>query len=155
MAWVREKTKYVPYTAHVLELGSRNVNGSPRQVFPEVERYVGIDILPGRDVDAVARSAWLPFADQSFDWIVSTEMLEHDIAFWFTFAAAHRVLRDGGILLVTCRGLGFPFHEWPGDYYRFTPDALNLLCQLYGFVPVEIKSDPQYPGVFCLAKKGG
>jgi SAM-dependent methyltransferase len=60
----------------------------------------------------------LPFEDESFDVVVMTEIIEH---FHFqpvaTLARALRVLRTGGLLLVTTPALGFgwepEFHAGP------------------------------------------
>lgn len=60
----------------VLEVGSRNVNGSVRDYFLDCD-YVGIDCVPGKDVDVVC------FAHQyrtsrMFDVVISCEAFEHD-----------------------------------------------------------------------------
>ena len=65
--------------------------------------------------------------DASFDAVVSDQVLEHVKG--DPFAATDeslRVLRPGGLLLhTTC--LVNPVHLRPQDYWRFTPDALELL----------------------------
>lgn len=141
--------------ARFLELGSRNVNGSARDLLDRATPpgYIGIDLVPGRDVDIQARAAWLPLPDKSFDIVLSTEMLEHDLTFWFSLEEAWRVLRWGGHLIVTARGFGFPRHDHPDDFYRFSPRALGLIAKLYGFVSVAVYEDPQFPGVFLHARK--
>lgn len=59
----------------VAELGSRNVNGSIRYLFPR-SIYIGVDALPGPGVDWVADgAAWNP--GYQFDLVISTEALEH------------------------------------------------------------------------------
>jgi len=66
----------------VLEVGSKYVNGSVR---PFVERflspkeYIGVDIEPGRYVDIVLPVEKLTeyFGEESFDVVISTELLEH------------------------------------------------------------------------------
>jgi hypothetical protein len=60
----------------VLEIGSRNVNGSVRDLFSSSSLYHGIDIAAGPGVDEVADCAdYVP--DVLFDTCVSTEVLEH------------------------------------------------------------------------------
>jgi SAM-dependent methyltransferase len=136
-----------------LEVGSRNVNGSVRQFFDGT--YVGVDMAEGDGVDVVARADRLPFNDASFEVVVSTEMLEHDPFFWLSMQEMGRVLAPGGMLLVTARGIGYPHHEFPSDYWRFTVDALEHLFRYAGLDPVEVVADPslRHPGVFGAATK--
>lgn len=66
----------------VLEVGSANVNGSVR---PLIERfcspveYIGVDIQPDRGVEVVLSVERIVdhFGPNSFDVVISTEMLEH------------------------------------------------------------------------------
>lgn len=68
----------------------------------------------------------LPFADASFDVVMSDQVLEH-IADPFRCASeARRVLRPGGLQIHTTCFVN-PIHDAPGDNYRFTPDGLRLV----------------------------
>lgn len=134
-----------------LEVGSLDVNGSVRDLFDGP--YVGVDARPGPGVDAVMDGHGLSFTAESFDVVVSTEMLEHDQAFWLSLAEMGRVLRPGGHLLLTTRGNGFGRHEYPADYWRFMPDAGPLLAKLAGCAPLSVEEDPEVPGIFIHALK--
>lgn len=152
MTWVTDQvTAHDLAGKHTLELGSRNINGSVRPLF--TGHYLGVDMVAGPLVDMVARADDLPIADESFDVVVSTEMLEHDPYFWKSLEEMTRVLTDGGWLLLTTRGIGFPFHEYPGDYWRFTEDAIHHLFTDNGLETVEVVPDPEQSGVFGLARK--
>lgn len=154
LTWVGEKV-----SAHglgslsTLEVGSFDVNGSPRSMF--AGSYVGVDMRSGPGVDEVASAADLPYRDRSFDVVVCCEMLEHDPSPWRSLPEMARVLAAGGWLLLTARGIGFPAHDYPGDFWRFTPSAFVLLFDLAGLVPVEVvpDPDPRSPGVFGLARR--
>lgn len=151
MAWVKARISTGLMPKAVLELGSFDVNGSVRPLFSSARLYAGIDQFAGRGVNVRACASSLPFPDKSFDLVVSTEMLEHDLAFWLSLQEAYRVLKPGGDLLLTCRGFGFPRHEFPGDYYRFTVKGLVKLLWALEFEVLLGQADPQYPGVFCHA----
>lgn len=154
LQWVkRQSCRETP--GAVLELGSLDVNGSVRGLFPNAQLYVGIDCRRGRGVDVQAWASSLPFPDGIFDLVVTTEMLEHDLAFWWSLEEARRVMKPGAVLLVTCRGFGFPKHDHPGDYYRFTPEGLGRLLWALDFFPIQAQADPQFPGVFAVAAKEG
>lgn len=136
-----------------LEVGSYNVNGSPRRLFSGC--YIGVDMRAGPGVDKVASAADLPFADASFEVVVCAEMLEHDPAPWRSLPEMARVMQPGGWLLLTCRGIGFPLHDFPSDFWRFTGDGVRLLLGTAGLNAVEVRDDPdpQSPGVFAVARR--
>lgn len=143
--------------ARVLEVGSFDVNGSVR---PAVEAfgpalYIGVDQQLGPRVDRVVPVDQLVdvFGSTSFDVVISTEMLEHAADWEMAVSQMAAVLDLGGLLIITTRSEGFPYHPFPGDWWRFSVDAMiEIVCRL-GFCPVEVESDPQFPGVFAAARK--
>lgn len=137
----------------VLEMGSLDVNGTVRDFF--TGPYVGIDAQAGPGVDYVCRSWDTPFEAGSFDVVVSTEMLEHDERPALTFKEANRLLPHHGHLIVTARGPGFPQHDYPSDYWRFTPDDMSTLARAAGFEVVRSVADHHVPGAFLHAMKTG
>lgn len=152
MTWVGEKVDaYALAWRAVLECGSRNVNGSVRGLFRGP--YVGIDMEEGVGVDVVASASSIPFSAGFFEVVVCTEMLEHDPAPWLSLPEMSRVLVPRGLLLLTTRGIGFELHEWPSDYWRFTPAGVSVLLALAGLEEVEVVDDPEVSGVFALARK--
>jgi len=85
----------------VLEMGSHDVNGGVRPLFPSAEEYHGIDIAPGPGVDEVADAAeWR--SPSRFDVVVSTEVLEHAPRWSAVVVNGWDALTPGGTLLVTC-----------------------------------------------------
>jgi SAM-dependent methyltransferase len=104
----------------VLEIGSRNINGTVRDFFdPD---YTGLDITDGEGVDIVADvTTWK--TRRKFDVIVCCEVLEHTDA--PIIEAAHRLLRKGGTLILTAAGSGRAEHSAVdggplrvGEFYR-------------------------------------
>lgn len=134
-----------------LEVGSLDVNGSVRGLFTGA--YVGVDMRDGPSVDVVALGSALPFPDASFDVVVSTELLEHDAAWWVSIAEMRRVLRPGGHLLITTRGNGFGEHGYPYDYWRFMPQSIGIILELADCDPVATSEDPQVPGIFLHGRR--
>lgn len=137
---------------NVLEVGALNVNGSLRAHVEALKpaSYKGIDIQAGTGVDFVAdiaEGAYLPLEDL----IICTEMLEHAPDWRAAVNNMKRALKPGGWLLLTTRSVGFPFHEYPGDHWRFsTADMRRIFAD---FDLDQVKDDPQAPGVFVLAQK--
>lgn len=120
--------------APILEIGSYQVPGQEeiadlRGLFPG-KLYLGLDARPGRGVDTVADVEDLPYADRSFGTVLALNTFEHVPHFWRGFEEIHRVLRPDGVLFVTCP-FYFHIHSYPRDYWRFTPEALQVLLQPY------------------------
>ena len=140
----------------VLEVGSMDVNGSVRGLLDTVE-YVGVDMLEGRGVDLVANAHELPFPDDEFDCVISTEMLEHDDQPWTSMTEMTRVLKPRHLLIVTARGYDergcFPLHSFPDDLWRYSTGGVVALAKWAGLEIAQVMKDPEDPGVFLLAKK--
>ena len=116
-------TYWYPGYRRVLDVGSRDVNGSVREVAPAHAEYLGVDLVPGPGVDQVIDDPLkLPFADGAFDVLVSSSCLEHDPCFWLTVAEMARVVRPGGLIYLNMPSNG-PYHGYPHDHWRFYPDS--------------------------------
>jgi len=118
----------------VYEIGSYKVAGQEeiadlRELFPGKE-FHGIDMRPGPGVDIAADVERLPLADQSAGTIIAMNTFEHVPRFWKGFEELHRVLRPDGALLISCP-FYFYIHAFPSDYWRFTPEALEVLLDRY------------------------
>ena len=131
---VRAVTETFSLPAPVLEIGSRQVAGQEqicelRSCFPG-KPYVGMDIEPGPGVDCVGDVQALPQADASLGTVVAMNTFEHVPQFWKGFDEVYRVLRPDGALILSC-----PFylhiHNYPADYWRFTPESLDFLLRKY------------------------
>mgnify|MGYP002401000057 CR=1 FL=1 len=113
----------MPLNAQVLEVGSRDVNGSVRKILePKSAEYIGVDLFEGNGVDVVLDVAHLrdQFGEDKFDVVVSTEMLEHCSNWQEALYQMSSVLRQGGLLIITTRSPGFELHDYPADYWRFS-----------------------------------
>lgn len=140
--------------ASVLEVGSRDVNGSVRELFiGEVRDYLGVDLVPGQGVDMVLDAARLPFRDASFDIVIATEMLEHAKYWKACLRQMKRVLCVGGFLMLSTRSPGFPRHEEP-DYWRFPRSLIERAMEDLDAVLVRDDPYPGHPGILGLWRKG-
>lgn len=73
----------------------------------------------------------LPYAESSFDFVCSDQVIEHVSGDpQLAINECWRVLRPGGIAVHTTCFIN-PIHKHPGDYWRFTPDALILLSKKF------------------------
>jgi SAM-dependent methyltransferase len=147
-AWIDKRTRFCSIDAKFLEIGSRDINGAPARRTPY---YIGIDRIAGKGVDQVADGHCLPFPSDTFDFVICAETLEHDDAPWITAKEMFRVLKVGGLAIVTVPGIGFPRHDFPSDYWRFTTDGLALLFK--DFDVMECLNDSSERAVRLFAKK--
>jgi SAM-dependent methyltransferase len=139
----------------VLEIGSIDVNGNLR---PTVEmlgprEYVGVDIEKGRGVDVVcsAEDVLDKFGKESFDAVISTEMLEHIRDWRRVVSNIKNICRPGGVILLTTRSYGFKYHGFPYDFWRYEiEDMKNIFSD---FEIQALQEDPEMPGVLIKAKK--
>jgi SAM-dependent methyltransferase len=101
-----------PGPVTVLEVGSLDVNGGVRDLFPRAS-YLGINDTDGPGVDLVCDAAtWEP--EHEFDVVISTEVLEHAERWREIVAMCGRALRRGGSLILTCAGPGRGAHGQHG-----------------------------------------
>ena len=103
-------------------------------------RYVGLDAHPGPRVDVVGPAESLPFADGEFNVVVSTQMLEHVPEPAEVVREAWRVLRPGGVLLLSTHGTA-AYHPGPTDFWRWTQEGLvKLLGDNGAWASVELEA---------------
>jgi len=69
----------------------------------------------------------MSFRDKSLDGVICSEVLEHVPNYQAALDEFARVLRPGGKLLITSPFV-FPLHG-PPDFWRFTPEAFQLLLR--------------------------
>ena len=94
----------------VLEVGSQDLNGSAREYFKKCE-YTGVDWQPGKGVDVVALAHELTYPDNTFDVVVSTECMEHDVHAKLTVSNIIRMLKPGGLCIITAASDNREPHE--------------------------------------------
>lgn len=114
------------YVGDVLEVGSYNVNGTPRTVLQHIAKsYIGVDISPGDCVDIVMDAEKLldTFKPAQFDTVVCCELLEHCLHPWIIVEVMRTVLKPNGWLWISTPTFGFPEHRYPIDCYRFGKDT--------------------------------
>lgn len=106
--------------------------------------YVNVDLAATGPGAVVADAHRLPFDDDEFDLVVSSDSLEHFHAPLVALQEAARVLAPGGNLVVWVPFM-HPFHR--DDYYRYTPLGIEYLLERAGFAGVRIEAPL---GVFSI-----
>lgn len=110
-------------TISVIEIGSRNINGTVRDHFPNAT-WTGLDLYPGPCVDVVCDATqWTP--KSQVDLVICCEVLEHTPQVAEICNQAYEWLRDGGRFIGTAAGIGRAVHSaidgrkllHPGEHY--------------------------------------
>jgi SAM-dependent methyltransferase len=94
-------------------------------------RYVGADIDGSPDL-LIDAGGTVPLADESVDFVVSFQVLEHVRSVSAYLSTTRRVLRSGGRLFLSTHGV-WPYHPHPTDYWRWTRDGLRVILEDAGF----------------------
>lgn len=79
----------------------------------------------------------LPFGNESFDTVLSSDVIEHLPDPALAFREMGRVLRPGGKLILNTPFL-YMLHETPFDFYRHTRYSLQRLTDLAGLDVLEL-----------------
>lgn len=153
--WTTHLTKQEIAGKQVLEVGALDVNGSLRSVVTSLNpaRYWGVDIQAGPGVDEICEAAnlVLRFGKESFDIVVSTEMIEHVQDWKAAVSNLKQVCRPDGLLIITTRSYGFPYHGYPADCWRYEMEDMRNIFADYHLELLE--ADRSEPGVFMKARK--
>jgi SAM-dependent methyltransferase len=100
---------------------------------PKFKEYVGAD-LPGNPAAEITTGpqGQIPSEDNSFDCVLSSEVMEHTEDPRFYLKEAHRVLKPGGSLVLSVPAI-WVYHPDPIDYWRWTIAGLRHEIQRAGF----------------------
>jgi SAM-dependent methyltransferase len=74
-----------------------------------------------------------------FDLVICEQVLEHVINPLEAVDTLRRMCKDDGHVYVSTPFL-VRLHDWPGDYWRFTPDGLAVLLRSQGLEPLWVRS---------------
>jgi SAM-dependent methyltransferase len=110
---------------------------------PYVDEYLGIEHastfsgtaakLGNSRPDLLYDGTRLPFADCSFDTVLSIQVLEHTPQPRQLIREMARVLGKDGVLILAAP-FSFRLHEEPHDFFRYSPHGLRELCRDAGLV---------------------
>ncbi|HXS15306.1 MAG TPA: class I SAM-dependent methyltransferase [Candidatus Saccharimonadales bacterium] len=105
----------------------------------KIAQYIGLDDNNSR-ADIKGNFFTCKISSSSYDTVLCTQMLEHVEEPKALLIKIHKILKTGGILILTAPLTG-SLHEMPRDYYRFTEYALSYLLRETGFSIEYIKGE--------------
>jgi SAM-dependent methyltransferase len=130
---------------HVVDFGS--YSSRQRQAMTHREllsghdcRITGVDIRPGTNVDVVMPKPYrVPLRSNSVDVVLSGQVFEHIPFFWASMLEIARVLRHGGLFLMTAPSRGHT--HTAVDCWRYYPDGVRAMAAFAGLEVREVFTD--------------
>jgi SAM-dependent methyltransferase len=142
----------------IYEFGSLQTPGQEnrarlRKFFPNKE-YVGCDLRMGPGVDRILDLHNIELPSESAGTVILLDVLEHVEFCKRAMEEIHRVLRPGGMVIIASV-MYFPIHNYPSDYWRFTPNGFRSLLAPFTVSIVESAGLERFPStVLAIAFKG-
>jgi len=105
-------------------------------ILKKADSCINFDSASSTGIDLVGDVYSLPFKDNEFDIVVSTDTLEHLAEPSLVIGEIKRVLKPEGICLVTVPFL-ISYHPRPDDFFRFTASGMRYLLEKQNFQIIE------------------
>ena len=134
----------------IYEFGAYQIRGQEgfsdcRTFFPG-KKYIGTDTNMGPGVDEIRDISRSGFESESIDTIISTNTIEHLEYPREAVQEMFRILKKDGTFIITSV-MDHTIHNWPNDYWRFTPECLKSLLKDFKTSFVEFSGDPLLPKI--------
>jgi len=136
----------------IADIGSYNVNGTYKQIFQkEGWSYVGLDLSAGPNVDVVLSGEieWKNVPDESFDVVISGQVLEHTRFPWLFVHELARIAKRGAPICIIAP-YQWEYHPFPIDCWRVFPDGMRAVMEYNGLEILKTymteNPDPRWKG---------
>lgn len=120
-----------------------------KPLFTNVSEYIGVDYNgeghshKDENIDVMYDGKKIPFPDNTFDSILSSEVFEHIFNLEEILDELNRVLKPGGRILITV-----PFawheHEMPNDFGRYTSIGFQSLLERHNFKIISLEKTSSF-----------
>jgi SAM-dependent methyltransferase len=138
----------LPISEPIYEFGAFQVKGQEgfanlRPLFPG-KKYIGADIRKGLGVDVILNLHNINLPAESVGTVLILDTLEHVEYPQKAIENAHRILKSDGILIISSV-MNFPIHDYPHDFWRFTPEGFKSLLNNFPYSFVDFLGNPEFP----------
>lgn len=138
----------IPILDPIYEFGSLQVPGQEgfadlRPLFPG-KQYVGCDMREGPGVDKVLNLHDTHLPAKSVGTVLCLDTLEHVEYPYRALEEIHRILKPRGIAIISSV-MNFPIHDYPYDYWRFTPEAFRSILKPFCDSFIGFAGDENFP----------
>jgi len=148
----------LPISEPIYEFGALQVEGQEgfadlRPLFPG-KKYVGADLRKGPGVDVLLDLHDIDLPSESVGTVLILDTLEHVEYPRKAIENAHTILKKDGIVIITSV-MNFAIHDYPQDFWRFTPEAFRSLLKQFSYSFVDALGNPKFPHtILGLGLKG-
>lgn len=121
----------------------------PYKEIIDVQEYIGLDLKESghchknEQVDIYYDGKTIPFDDNHFASIFSSEVFEHVFNLDQVLSELHRVIKPGGHMLITIPFVWYE-HEIPYDFARYTSFGIEHLLKRAGFEIIAVEKTTNY-----------
>ena len=130
--YVKYAAQYVSPGTRVLEIGPDKNPSTYQGLSPAgVSAWETIDFAGRTDIELTHRQASeysFPMPDNSYDVVVSGQVIEHVKKVWRWMPELARVCKPGGYV-ITINPVTYHYHEAPVDCWRIYPEGMKALCE--------------------------
>jgi SAM-dependent methyltransferase len=142
--------RWLPIKEPIYEFGSYQVLGQEkfvdlRSLF-RGKKFIGADIRKGNGVDVVLDLHNIGIKQGTAGTVLILDTLEHVEFPRKAVTEAHRILCPDGLLIMTSI-MNFPIHNFPHDFWRFTPTAFKSLLSPFECSVIKACGDPYFPHI--------
>lgn len=146
--FVKIVAESLPVSEPIFEFGSLQVPDQVgfadlRPIFPNKE-YVGCDIREGPGVDRILDLHNIRFPSKSCGTVLILDTLEHVEFCRKAIKEVYRILKPNGLLVISSV-MKWPIHDYPSDYWRFTPEGFKSLLRVFPQYFVDYAGDKDFP----------
>jgi SAM-dependent methyltransferase len=138
----------LPISQPIYEFGSFQV---PEQEgfanlrpFFQGKMYIGADMRNGPGVDVILNLHNIDLPNESVGTVIAMDTLEHAEFPRKALEEIHRILKPDGLVIISSV-MYFPIHDYPNDYWRFTPEAFKSLLKPFDLSFVESVGRKTFP----------
>jgi SAM-dependent methyltransferase len=148
----------LPLFEPIYEFGAFQVSGQEgfadlRPIFPG-KTYIGADMRQGPGVDVILDLHDIDLPPESVGTVLILDTIEHVEFPRKAIHNAHKILKPNGVLVLTSV-MNFPIHDYPHDYWRFTPEGFRSLMTPFTFTFVDSLGIQEFPHtVLSIGVKG-
>jgi SAM-dependent methyltransferase len=130
----------VAFYGNVLDVGGKKENkrGTFRPPLASVQKWEYLNVDAATNPDYCCSAEAIPVANQTYDIVLITEVLEHLENPERVLAEVYRILKKHGIVIATMPFL-YPIHGDPFDFQRWTRTKLKKELERAGLTIIQIE----------------